>query len=67
MVRDFLNMSTPAAIAIVVICIVIENRFPEIFKDNTNGKRIKVSINLSDWRHSLFLLTSIGVIFLHQV
>lgn len=62
LVRAFFNSSTPAAIAMLIICVLIENKFPDVFKDNGKGKKIRMSIDLTDWRHCLFLITAIGVI-----
>ncbi|MFL0270161.1 hypothetical protein [Candidatus Clostridium radicumherbarum] len=62
MIKGFLAMSTPAAVLIIILCIFIENGFPEVFNDNTKGKRIKVSMDLSDWRHILLLIISVGVV-----
>ena len=62
LIREFFYTSTPAAIAILIVCILVENKFPQVFKDNGKSKKIRISIDLNDWRHFLFLLTSIFVI-----
>lgn len=60
LVREFFNTSTP--IAILILCVLIENTFPQVFKDKGKSKKIRISIDLSDWRHCLFLVTVIGLI-----
>lgn len=62
LVRGIFNVSTSAAVTIIILCVLIENTFPQVFKKNDKGKKIRISIDPTDWRHCLFLLTAIGVI-----
>lgn len=62
LVRGFFNVSTSMAVTIIILCVLVENAFPDVFKDNDKKKRIRISIDLNDWRHCLFLLTAIWVI-----
>lgn len=67
LIREFFYTSTPEAIAILILCILIENKFPDAFKGNSKRKKIKVSIDLSDWRQVVFLVIAVGVILLTPV
>lgn len=62
LIRELFSTSTPDAIAILIVCILIENKFSDAFKGNGKCKKTRISIDLSDWRHCIFLLTVIGVI-----
>ena len=67
LVRGIFNVSTYMAVVILILCVLIENAFPDVFKDNDKKKRIRISIDPSDWRHCLFLLTAIGVVLFTPV
>jgi len=62
LVRGIFNVSTSMAITVIILCVLVENVFPDVFKDNDKKKRIRISIDPSDWRHCLFLITVIGLI-----
>ncbi len=40
----------------------IENGFPEIFKNRGEDRKVKITIDLHDWRHCIVLIITIGVI-----
>lgn len=62
MTNDLLGMDLTITIVILLFCILIENSFPQIFQNNSDYKKVKISIDLSDWRHCIFLFTVIMMI-----
>lgn len=57
--NEFYLATTPSAIATIFLCVVIENKFPDVFKESNQKGRIKISIDTSDPIQRLMLIITI--------
>lgn len=57
--NEFYLVTTPAAIVNIVLCVIMENKFPDVFKDSDKKGRIKISIDTSDPTQRAMLIISI--------
>ncbi|WP_102398910.1 hypothetical protein [Haloimpatiens massiliensis] len=60
--NEFYLATTPSAIATILLCVIIENKFPQIFKDDNEKRKIKISVNTSDPIQGTMLIITIFVL-----
>lgn len=46
--NEFYMATTPSAVATILLCILIENKFPNVFKDSDKKGSIKISVDTSN-------------------
>lgn len=60
--NEFYLVTTQAAIVNIVLCVIMENKFPQIFKEDNEKCRIKISIDIYDPMQRVMLI--LGIVLL---
>lgn len=55
--KEFYCATTPIAIAIIIMCVMIENKFFGDFEDDNTRERIKINIEIYNSMQRIMLLT----------